>query len=294
MWYTVLKGDVLFMELLQLRYFFESAKNESFAKTAEKYMVPASSVSASVKRLEDELGCKLFERRSNRVILNENGMQLENSLSVIFEELDQTVEKIRTNKPKKTEIRILVLAMRDHVCNIMFEYQKLYPNVHFVAMFDVDNDTSSDYDLIIDKHGDIYNEYKRHELGNYKICFKATPDHPLIGKELSMIDLRNERFITLEYELGLNSSLFECCKSAGFYPNIVLQTNDRQCFRQSAAAGIGIGLWLQSELAPPPEGLVDLVVKDLHLRHTLYLYYKSGVVNEQLKDFISFMTSKNF
>ena len=81
------------MELLQLRYFYESAKNENFAKTAEKYMVPPSSVSASVKRLEDELGCKLFDRRSNRITLNENGMQLQNSLSVIFDELDQTVEK---------------------------------------------------------------------------------------------------------------------------------------------------------------------------------------------------------
>ena len=282
------------MELLQLRYFFESAKNESFAKTAEKYMVPASSVSASVKRLEEELGCKLFDRRSNRVVLNESGIQLQSSLSVIFDELDQTVEKIRTNKPKKTEIRILVLAMRDHICDIMFEYQKLYPNVHFVAMFDVDNDVASDYDLIIDKYCESYQEYKRHELGNYRICFKATPEHPLVGKELTMIDLRHERFITLEYELGLNSSLIECCKNAGFYPNIVLQTNDRQCFRQSAASGIGLGLWLKSELAPPPEGLVDLEVTDLQLRHTLYLYYKNNIVNEQLKDFISFLTSKNF
>lgn len=282
------------MELLQLRYFFESAKNESFAKTAEKYMVPASSVSASVKRLEEELGCKLFDRRSNRVVLNESGIQLQNSLSVIFDELDQTVEKIRANKPKKTEIRILVLAMRDHICDIMFEYQKLYPNVHFVAMFDVDNNVASDYDLIIDKYCESYQEYKRHELGNYRICFKATPEHPLVGKELTMIDLRHERFITLEYELGLNSSLIECCKNAGFYPNIVLQTNDRQCFRQSAASGIGLGLWLKSELAPPPEGLVDLEVTDLQLRHTLYLYYKNNIVNEQLKDFISFLTSKNF
>ena len=52
------------MELLQLRYFFDSAKNEHFAKTAEKYWVPASSVSASIKRLEEELGCKLFDRQS--------------------------------------------------------------------------------------------------------------------------------------------------------------------------------------------------------------------------------------
>ena len=282
------------MELLQLRYFYESAKNENFAKTAEKYMVPASSISASVKRLEEELGCKLFERRSNRISLNENGRQLQSSLAVIFDELDQTVEKIRSNKPRKTEIRILVLAMREHICNIMFEYQKLYPNVHFVAMFDVDNNIDAEYDLIIDKSNTSYTEYKRHELGNYKICFKAVPEHPLVGKELSMIDLRNERFITLEYELGLNSTLFECCKNAGFYPNIVLQTNDRQCFQHSAKAGIGIGLWLKSDLAPAPSGLVDLNVNDLHIRHILYLYYKSGIVNEQLKDFINFLTSREF
>lgn len=282
------------MELLQLRYFYESAQHENFAKTAEKYMVPASSVSASVKRLEDELGCKLFERRSNRISLNENGRQLQNSLSVIFDELDQTIEKIRANKTQKIEIRILVLAMREYISNIMFEYQKLYPNVHFVAMFDVDNNVSGDFDLIIDKKCDMYTEYHRRELGNYKVGFMAVPDHPMVNKEITMKDLRNERFITLEYELGLNSTLFECCKNAGFYPNIVLQTNDRQCFQHSAKAGIGIGLWLKSKLAPPPEELVDLNVTDLNLSHTLYLYYKNGIVNEQLKDFIKFLTSKDF
>ena len=70
------------MEFLQLRYFFESAKNESFAKTAEKYQVPATSVSASVKRLEAELGCELFHRSSNRIMLNDNGKRLQKSLFI--------------------------------------------------------------------------------------------------------------------------------------------------------------------------------------------------------------------
>ena len=76
------------MELLQLRYFFESAQNESFSKTAEKYMVPATSVSAAVKRLEKELGCKLFDRSSNRICLNESGKKLQNTLCLVFAELD--------------------------------------------------------------------------------------------------------------------------------------------------------------------------------------------------------------
>ena len=281
------------MELLQLRYFYESAKNENFAKTAEKYIVPPSSISASVKRLEEELGCKLFERRSNRNVLNENGKKLHNSLAVVFDELDGVIDEIRENKPKQKEIRVLVLAMREYVSGLILEYQKLHPEVHFVAMFDADNDNPTDYDFIIDKVGDLYREYKRRELGSYSLCFKAVPEHPLVGKELSLRDLRNEKFITLEYELGLNSTLIDCCKAADFHPNIVLQTNDRQCFRHAAEEGIGIGLWINSTLAPAPERLVNLNISDLQTRrHTLYLYHKNISTNEELRSFADFITAK--
>lgn len=281
------------MELLQLRYFYESAKNENFAKTAEKFMVPASSVSASIKRLEDELGCKLFDRLSNRIELNDNGKMLQNSLATVFDELDPTIERIKTVKPQKTEIRVLILAIRDHISNAMLEYQKMHPNVHLVAMFDVNN-AACDYDIIIDKNNDAYSEYRRRELCSYRIGFKAVSDHPLVGKELTMKDLRNERFITLEFELGINSALFECCKNAGFYPNIVLQTNDRQCFINASRMGIGIGLWLNSPISVPPENLVDLSVSDLQIRHTLYLYYKNAAISEQVKDFIDYLSSQKY
>ncbi len=94
------------MEILQLRYFFESARNQSFAKTAEKYMVPLTSVSASIKRLEKELNCKLFDRHCNHIVLNENGIKLQNSLCMIFDELDKVVhslskKKIQTNRKLK-------------------------------------------------------------------------------------------------------------------------------------------------------------------------------------------------
>ena len=68
------------MELLQLKYFYESAKNENFSKTAEMFMVPTSSVSASIKRLEKEfapaveLGMKSF--------ILDDGWQIEKPLGV--------------------------------------------------------------------------------------------------------------------------------------------------------------------------------------------------------------------
>ena len=43
------------MELLQHKYFCDAAETEKFSRTAEKFLVPISNISQSVKRLEKEL-----------------------------------------------------------------------------------------------------------------------------------------------------------------------------------------------------------------------------------------------
>ena len=56
------------MELLQLRYFQTVAKMESITRAAKHYMIPQSSMSQTIKRLETELGdIKLFDRRNGRL-----------------------------------------------------------------------------------------------------------------------------------------------------------------------------------------------------------------------------------
>ena len=107
------------MEFLQLRYFYESAK--SLAKTAEKFMVPASSVSASIKRLEKELGTELFDRSANRIKLNERGHLLAESLGELFEKLDSSVSKIAANENRPKEICIVVKARRKWITELIIE-----------------------------------------------------------------------------------------------------------------------------------------------------------------------------
>ena len=112
------------MEILQLRYFFDSARTENFAKTAEKYMVPPSSVSASVKRLENELGCRLFDRCSNRIFLNENGRKLQRSLGMMFDELDRTVSELSLAESETPEIKMLAKSLREVMTNALIEYRE--------------------------------------------------------------------------------------------------------------------------------------------------------------------------
>ena len=54
------------MELLQLQYFAEVARLESFTKAAQSLHISQPALSQTVKRLENELGVKLFERKEIR------------------------------------------------------------------------------------------------------------------------------------------------------------------------------------------------------------------------------------
>ena len=123
------------MELLQLKYFYESAIHGSFAKTADIYMVPATSVSASVKRLERELGCLLFDRRANRIFLNKNGIRLKNALSSAFDEIDSAIADISSHGDDR-DIKMLVRAIRSDITGFIIEYNEKHPRTAFKTVFD--------------------------------------------------------------------------------------------------------------------------------------------------------------
>ncbi|MBQ9773260.1 MAG: LysR family transcriptional regulator [Clostridia bacterium] len=280
------------MELLQLRYFFESAKNENFAKTAEKYWVPASSVSASIKRLEQELGCKLFDRKSNRIYLNENGRRLQSSLGAIFDELDYTVNALKQDPPPATEIRLLVRSLRERTMSAIIDYQKRYPNVRFYATFGIEEPTSS-YDIIIDKGRENHPDYERFELCSFRLRIKTSKDSPLVGRTLTMQDLRHQPFVMMGSASDLSDPLIESCKNAGFYPNIVIQTNDAYFYKRCTIEGVGVCLW-REYANDTSDNMEYLTVTDFQARETNYIYYKRNLMNETVKHFIDFLKATSF
>ncbi len=61
------------MELVQLHYFKTVALCNNLSQAAEELHVSQPALSVAVKKLEEELGVQLFERRKNKVLLNEAG-----------------------------------------------------------------------------------------------------------------------------------------------------------------------------------------------------------------------------
>ena len=274
------------MELLQLRYFYESALAESFAVTAEKYMVPATSVSASVKRLEKELGCSLFDRSANRIRLNENGRRLQKSLCLVFSELEGAVAALRTPQSDTREIKMLVRATRSQVTESIIAFREKHPEIAFRTVLDFTEHDLSKYDIIVDARGDAYSGFDRFELLSMPIRVMAACDHPLLERPLPFSRLAAEPFISWGEESNMHRLLVDACRASGFSPRIAVETGDKACYERLIASGIGVGLGRGDT---PPAGCAYLPVSDFDERYTVYVYYKPDARFGNVELFLDFL-----
>lgn len=276
------------MEILQLRYFFLSAKNENFSTTAKAFGVPTTAVSSSVRRLEEELGCKLFDRTHNRIMLNAKGRRFQQALCSVFAELDKAVEDISTEYHDKREIKVLVHGMRREVTNLLSKFSAIHPDVAFQIAFSGDDD----YDIIIDDDKDIYSDYKKFELYSLRLYLRCIANDPLCQQRLSLHDLCDRPFVSMDQESNMHRILTNACIRKGFRPKIAAFCNDIECYEKLVAMGMGIGIGRERLL--PVNGtdqiqIANLNVSDFNEHYTVYVYYREREYFGNVKKLIDFI-----
>lgn len=82
------------MDLHYLEIFYEVAKERSFTRAAEKLFINQSAVSIQVKKFEEILGTKLFDRSSKKIKLTYTGESLYKMAEEIFEKVKRTEKEI--------------------------------------------------------------------------------------------------------------------------------------------------------------------------------------------------------
>lgn len=283
------------MELLQLRYFFDSAKYESFAKAAQKHMVPTPSVAASVKRLEKELNCRLFDRYANRISLNNNGKKLLHSLSSVFSEIDGIPSLLTDEYADNREIKILIRAMSRETASLINQHRKLYPYINFKISFSHPNCDYHDYHIIIDEKTDLYPDYVKYDSASTELLFVANR-HPFIGKKLTVKDLYHEPFITNAEDSATYRGLITACKRLGFSPHIVATYGDTLSYQDAIREGVGIGIVRKQAYYAVSSPFFQILntPDDLRISQVVSVYYNQQTFYGNVKHFFDFISKKDF
>ncbi|MEB2337440.1 MAG: hydrogen peroxide-inducible genes activator [Nitrospirales bacterium] len=77
------------MTLTELQYLVALAQERHFGRAAERTFVTQPALSLAIKKLEDELGVAIFERRKNQVVLTPLGEHIVHQAQLVLEEVDQ-------------------------------------------------------------------------------------------------------------------------------------------------------------------------------------------------------------
>lgn len=282
------------MNLRQLQYFYDAAQTSNLAKTAEKYMVPASTVSTSIKRLEEELGVQLFTRTSNRIILNQKGKILANELRTAFNIIDDAVARISSAKVEHSQIRILIHARSKWITNLITEYKAENPHINFIISNDYALSDFDSFDIIVDEEKEAYDGWNRFLLSVEMICVKAAASNPLTQRELTFRQLKNEGFVLPSPGNGMRDLYEKCCTKHGIKPNIAIECNEWQFLQHYVSADMGLTVGSYRALDDiEKKDIAPLKVIDFDETQFVYVFYKD-THNIYIKEFCDFLYQKRY
>lgn len=229
------------MELLQLKYFVEAARCENFSKTAAKFGVPASDISQSIKRLERELGCELFVRRPNSVVLTERGTSFKEGVIRALTELEDAVKDLST-AASGGQIRILAASVRRLVMQAVESFKRRYPEVEIFVSND-GKDDPDDFDLTIAADGFAHFSKNAEVLFEEEMVLAINKSNPIWKKKIiNPTDVATEAFISMSKESGLFRTTEKIFLEAGINPSVSIRSDDPFYVRRCVELSLGMAV----------------------------------------------------
>ncbi len=282
------------MNLSQLQYFLEVANSQNITKTAQKHLLPPSAVSASLKKLEQELGVELFDRTHNKITLNEKGRYFAGEIDGIFQMLDDAKRQITAPVTAHSKIKILIHARSKWITELIVEYAAKEQSNNFIISNEYASKNIDDFDIIIDEPDEKYAYWDHFVLSVERICVKASVNSPLVGRDLYFYQLENESFILPCIGNGMRKRYEDMCRKNSMKESIIVECNDRQCLHQYIASGLGLTIGSYRSLNDTSQqGLTALKVLDFDEIQTVCVFYKKKGNNDFcLKRFCDFLYSK--
>ena len=239
------------MELLQLQYFLLLAKEQHVTRTAELLHISQPSLSATIKKLEEELDAPLFVRKGRNIALSPYGEVFQSYVEEVFLALKNG--KATLSKMKNQEDSMLNLGLLSpYVWNELFLlFSDQYPEITINRRSIEDQRF---WDGIVEGDIDFYlgglNQIEELDTSRlqYSILYEDSmvllvhQNHPLASRET--IDLREcgeESFVNLSEDTNLQQFLNQMFQKAGFVPKVVM-TCDYTLRDQMVSEGHGVSI----------------------------------------------------
>jgi DNA-binding transcriptional LysR family regulator len=284
------------LEVRHLRYFLAVAETLHFSKAAERLGMAQPPLSQQIKRLEEILGHRLFDRTTRGVKLTLAGQLLAERARTTLEKIDDDISQVR--RLGRGEEGALTVGFSGSVMftglpRAIEAFRRRYPKVELrlrelVTAAQVTALLNGMIDLAFLRDGDPTEGIETQTLLREPYVAVLPEQHPLVRKtSLRVRDLHAEPFILFARRMGplAFDRTVACCERNGFRPNIVQDAPQWPTLVSLVAAGLGVSLAPACVANVAIPGAVYRRVPGV-CRTTVDLGSKAGPVNKLAANFM--------
>lgn len=271
------------MDIHQLKVFAAVYKNRSFSRASEALHLTQPTISNHIKTLEDEFGCKLFDRLGRSIIPTKEAEVLyTHALEIITkaETIDEAIREIKKDLTGKIIIGASTIPGVYLMPRMMTEFRKKYPEISFQIQISDSRgilESIARHDLLLGIVGAKLGNDQIHYIpfvedqliviaSPSKVKEKSLPlkkltDYPLVLREEGSGTRREtEKFLESK---GLPSGKFQI---AGIF-------GSTDAVKQAVKAGLGISILSKFAVADELEHgiLQEITLTDLQMRRRFYI-----------------------
>ena len=271
------------MELYQLEYFLEAARQRNFTRAAARLNLAQTALSEQIRKLESELGTPLFHRGHRESVLTAAGDTLRSHAEALLDRAHAAktaVQEIAGLRGGRLSIGAIPSVSACLLPAAIAEFRKRHPLVE-LALFEGTSETVSQWV----EHGRV--EFGAVQLPAGGVGFEeellfsepfvllAPRGEFLDGtQDVELTSLRLKPFIL--YKGRARDTALSACRAAGFEPRIACESSELETIRSLVAAGLGVALLPKLATRVKTAGCVALPVAGAQVERQVALLSRTG------------------
>ncbi len=237
------------MELFQLEYFLEAARQRNFTRAAAHLNLAQAALSEQIRKLEAELGTALFSRGRRETVLTAAGETLRShaeSLLARAEAAKEAVQEVVGLRGGRLSIGVIPSVSECLLPNAIAQFRKLHPKVELGLLEGTSEEVSQWVEKGRVEFGIVQlptsaGRFEEQLLFAEPFVIVVAKSHAVAKQRtVNLAKLSQEPFIL--YKGRARDTAIAACRNAGFEPRIACESGGLETIRSLVAAGLGIAI----------------------------------------------------
>ncbi len=241
------------MELQQLRYFCAIADTGSFSRAAQQTHVSQPSLSQQIRKLEDELGARLFDRLGRKVQLTELGRAFLPRARAVLRDLEAArsdVVERKTSISGPISVGVIPTIAPYFLPPILATFSRKYPEARVTVAEEITplllerlRAGTMDVAIVALPLQVRGHEFQACPLLVEKLYAVLPKQHALAKRRaISLEELRDDPFLLLRDGHCFRETAVAACKRARLNPKIIFESGQFSSILSMVSAGLGVSI----------------------------------------------------